>query len=126
MKRISLKQYEALYDDESPQGYPEHAGGYACFMLVYLDFEDRRPVGVRGMECERFKVFSDGRIDKSERRRRTDLAMQSYESVLRPREPGFIDGTNRFNRRRIEHEFKWRPSKVQLAEVGRLIFGSRG
>ena len=127
-KRVPYTRYERLWardgTDTPADVFSDHAGKDVCFAVLYLDMEDRQPIGVRATEFRRFKVRPDGRIDVEERERGHLLTLSIFETLLSPRpDDRVIDSAEVFLKKRHRREFLWTPTHGQNRELRRLTFG---
>lgn len=127
-KRVPYTRYERLWarngTDSPAEVFSDHAGKDLCFAVLYLDMENRQPIGVRATEFRRFKVRSDGRIDVEERERGHSLAFTIFDANLAPRrDDRVIDSAEVFLKKQHRREFMWKPTHGQGLELRRLTFG---
>ena len=125
LQRFSMARLDKLLRSGFRETLPQYAGKRIRCAMVFLKIVDRRPVGVRNMDCFVIPFDARGRIAKKEWTRRVRLALELLPSV-----PGgmyskqVIDARHRFMKRRYDHEFKWKPSREVKEAIVAQIFRS--
>lgn len=111
IRRISAAQFDRLTAERSTERLPEYAGHRMRFASIYVDFANRRPVGIRKAEFGCLLFDKRGRFDVSEW---IDVVMAGVDNYLARFEPPPTDPRERREqaaRRRIKRIHDWKPSR---------------
>ena len=118
--RISLRRFESLWNEAPNATMPERAGQRVRCALVYVEIDNRRPVGIRHIDYMVLSFDSSGRVDTSQRRRQERLAVESVSRNLPSVSEAVVEIGPHLASRSYRDEFKWTPTEEQAGFIGRL------
>src|SRR6266496_798769 len=125
LQRISLKRFDGLWGD-GKERFPDYAGQSMRYALVILETRNRRPNAIKRVDCGTLKFNSKGQIDEDEWHRQAALAIQVIPSLIaEPGSSSVIDARSHFSKKRLEHEFQWKPSLTIRKAIEEAILGRR-
>jgi hypothetical protein len=104
--RWSYKRFERVFDGR--ERVPEFAGKRMQYAMVFVDLDQRRPVGVRYTEWRVLRVDDSGRHNPTAALR---AAMDAFSPPPLPE--SIVDARNRFSRRASG----WTPSPKLKAAI---------
>ena len=124
LERLSVARFERLVRRDSQERIPQCAGKRVRYAMVVLELENRKPLGIRGIEYAFLHFDSEGRIDAIEWEKEARLAMEVLPPLVNGRERSqVVDARYRFWRKRYDHEYKWIPNPEVEAAIVEAIFG---
>ena len=126
IKRIPLTRYERLFRYDPEERFPEYAGKRMRYAEVAVEMVQRKPIEILRMLYFIMSFDSEGRIDASEHRKETRLAMELLPPFSVDQQPSqVIDAQHRFAKKRYDNEYRWTPSTEIEAAIIKAIFGAR-
>ena len=125
LRRISLKKFDGLMVGERSIRFPEYAGQEKRCALIYLEFEQRKPVGVLRMEFNVIRFDRGGRRDRRHAQEARNLACVFLDPLLSIDEQhsNVVDIRPYLARKRYNEKFHWNPTDEQIYAVLLKAFG---
>jgi hypothetical protein len=124
LERLSLMRYERLLRYDPTEHLPQYAGKRLRHVLVVLEMEHRKPVGIRKIEYGYLHFDSEGKLDIIKRERKARMAMELFPSLSDDEHPPqVIDARHLFARKRYSDEYHWQPSREMGTAIVEAIFG---
>ena len=121
--RIPWARYERMFKRDPKERFPRYAGQRERCVEVVLELENREPIAIRRINYFLIKFDAHGRVDASEQKREMMLALDLLSFPDSPDEPRkVVNASHRFAKRRLEHSFKWMPSKTIESAIREAIF----
>lgn len=118
--RLSLRRFESLWNGEPDTTMPECAGRQVRCAMVYVEVYNRLPVGISHIDYMVLHFDSRGRLDPSDLRRQTSLAVESVSRNLGSVAEPVVEIGPYLAGRRYQDEFKWKPTEEQAESIARL------
>ena len=124
VSRVAFYRVERLLCGHSQEIMPGCAGQRMRCALAYIEFVNRRAVAVRHVDYLVLPFASDGRLDRTERRRSRALMMASAQTWSSTVSEPVVEFGPHLAARRYRTEFKWVPTAVEVnALVGQALKG---
>ncbi len=121
--RIPWARYEGMLKRDPKERLPQYAGQRVRCVEVVLELENREPIAIIRIDYFLLKFDARGRVDATEQKREMMLALDLLSLPNFPDEPRkVIKASHRFAKRRLEHSFKWMPSKTIESAIREAIF----
>ncbi len=117
IRRLPLTKFERLMKRDSDERIPEYAEKKVRYAEVVLDLEQRKPAKILKMDYLVMAFDSKGRIDRTERDQKSQLAMDIIPPFDVGRENGnVVDARHVFAKRQFDSQYRWTPSlKIEQA-----------
>jgi hypothetical protein len=120
---VPMARFNRLLNFDPDESIPEYAGQKKRCAIVVLEVEGKTPIGIDHIDYIRVSFDERGRIDQSEFKRVSRLAVESFSPELgNEQEDNIIDARREFNKRRYEHEVRWHPTPEIEYAIGEAIF----
>ncbi len=119
--RIAMAKYSRLVDGTDT--IPQLAGRTVPIAEVILDVEDRRVRDVRRVILWRHAFKRDGRLDLKHWGGRHGLTLDATEELFIGRHEKVRYLSPRISARRVEHEFRYRPTHDELQALMDAVWG---
>jgi hypothetical protein len=120
---IPRARFDRLLNFDPDESIPEYAGQIKRCAIIVLEVKGRTPLENYHIEYIRLSFDAKGRIDQSEFKRVSHLAVQSFSPDLGDEQSGnIIDAHREFNKRRYENEVRWHPTPEIEYAIGEAIF----
>jgi len=131
IKRLPYARYERLLQRDPEVRYPHYAGKRVRYVEVAIEFEYRKPVKILRISYFVLLFDSEGMIDIVEMEKESRLATEAYPLFTNSELPdgisefpnGIIDARYLFARKRLNYEYRWKPTREIDAAVVKAIFG---
>lgn len=123
-QRLPLAKYQRMFRRESKECLPNYANKRVRYVMVVLDYLDRKPVEILRIDYAFLKFDAKGRIDQSEKKKEARLAIESFSPIGEKQESEqLIDARHLFARKRYNDRYKWKPSSELEAKIIDAVFG---
>ena len=120
---IPMARFNRLLNFEPDECFPEYAGQKKRCAIVVLEVEGKTPIDIDHIDYIKVAFDTKGRIDQSEFKRVSQLAVESFSLDLGDKQEGnIIDARREFSKRRYENEVRWRPTPKIEHAIGQAIF----
>jgi len=124
LQRLPMTRLERLLHFDRRESLQQYAGKRVRCAMVFLEVAGRRVLAIRNIDYFWLSFDDKGRINKKEWEKRMRLGMDLLPSILDGECPKqVINAQHRFARRRYEHEFKWKPSRMVEQAIVAAILG---
>jgi hypothetical protein len=124
LKRIPLAQYERLMRGDPGIRFKEYAGQMIRYVLMVLEYENRKPVDVLRAEYSFVKFNPDGKLDHKMLEELKRLGADMLPPVEKDRsKPNLINAQSLFAKKRFQEKYTWEPTPEIQAELAKSIFG---
>ena len=125
LERLSLKKYERLMQRAPDISFPQYVGKRVRYAEVTIEFENRKPVEILRMEYFIMHFDSKGRIDGTVRDDIMSLGVNLTPPIYFKNDPVVIDAQHHFDKKRFDHQFRWKPtSEIEMA-ILKAIFKNK-
>jgi hypothetical protein len=123
IRRLPLAKYERLMNRDSIERIPEYAEKRVRYAEVALDLEQRKPVEILRIEYFLMTFDSTGRIDRAERDKESQLAMDVLPTCYLNKENGnVVDARHVFAKRQYDHRYRWTPTPEMEQKILDFVF----
>jgi hypothetical protein len=126
VRRFPLSHFERLRREDPNESLPEFAGKRVRCAHVVLELSGRKPVEI--IQLGYFMLFFDsrGRLDRSEREKAKELAVNMVPSYTDQTAPeSVVDAEHHFAKKEYADRYKWTPTPEIEAAIFDAIFGKR-
>lgn len=122
IKQIAYAKFDRLRNGIENESIPEYAGKRIRTAVVFVETEDRKPVGVLHLDCAYVSVDQDGKFDQSEEQQKMIDAMRCIDIPTDDNPPNVIDSSASFAIKKYRNKYLWTPTKEELRKIAQLIF----
>jgi len=106
-----------------PDPNPQFAGMRIRYALFVLEMINRKPVKILMTEYSFLFFDSEGRLDKNEREKATQLVMDTLEPIGPAQKSGtVINVKHKFAKKQYDDRYQWIPSPEIETAIQRAIF----
>jgi len=125
LERLSLKKYERLMQRAPDISFPQYAGKRVRYAEVTIEFENRKPVEILRMEYFIMHFDSKGRIDGTVRDDIMSLGVNLTPPIYFKNDPVVIDAQHHFDKKRFDHQFRWKSTPDIEMAILKSIFKTK-
>lgn len=128
VKRVAVARLNRMLERrDRADSLPVYAGKRVRVAVVLIEVEGRRPVAIKDVSCGVLTFDREGLLDTQswgEQMRLTANVMSPLAALMPPQRSSgqVIDAQQRFDERRYDHEYKWRPSPEVMKAIEAEIF----
>jgi hypothetical protein len=123
LKRLPLAKFERLRRGDPKEHLSEYAGKRMRYALVFLEMENRKPIGINLIQYAYLSIDAKGRIDAAERERGARLALEMLPPIPSENiDQDVIDAQHRFAKKQYDHQFTWESSPEIEEAIVKEIF----
>lgn len=129
--RLALTRYERLMQRDPDISFPQYAGKRVQYVEAAIEYKQRKPFKILRILFLIMSFDPEGRIDITEKKKESRLAAETYPFYTNKELPngildlpkGVIDARYIFARKRLNYEYRWRPTQEIEAAIIKAIFG---
>jgi hypothetical protein len=119
LQRISFDAWIRLWRGE--QRCESYAGRAVQFVILYLQFRNRRPFCLQKASFNLVQFGDNGFVDRARMEEALALIASQGLRPIRTDPSSSIVGFHHFAARRLEREFHWQPTEQELALIIRAV-----
>jgi hypothetical protein len=119
LHRISFDAWIRLWRGE--QRSEAYAGRAIHFVILYLQFRDRRPFCLHKASFDLVRFDDNGFVDRARMEEALTLSASRGLRPIRTDPSSSVVGFHHFAARRLEREFHWQPTEDELALITRAV-----
>ena len=124
IKRIPVTQYESLLRGDPGIRFKEYSGRMIRYVLIVLEYENRKPVDVLRAQYSFLKFNPGGKLDHKMFEEEMKLGAEMLTPVEKDRSrPNLINARSLFAKKRFQEKYTWEPTPEIQAELAKSIFG---
>ncbi|MGD2271745.1 MAG: hypothetical protein PVI06_15190 [Desulfobacterales bacterium] len=124
LKRMPIMRYHRLFKRDPEERFLEYAGNRIRYVLVALEFKNRKPAEILRIQYSYLAFDQKGRLREDERERAARLSMEMIKPSPPEENPNrIIDAGYKFAKKQFDREFRWEPSPETEAAIFKAIFG---
>ncbi len=131
IKRLPYTKYERLLQRDSEVRFPQYAGKRVRYVETAIEYKQRKPVKIIRILFLILPFNSEGMIDITEKKKESHLAQEAYPLYTNVELPngisdlpkGIVDARYLFARKRLNYEYRWRPTQEIETAIMKAIFG---
>jgi hypothetical protein len=125
LKRIPLTKYERLMRGDPGMQFKEYAGQMIRYVLLVLEYENRKPVDVLRVEYSYVKFNADGKLDQQMFEEVKKLGTDMLPPVEKDRSnPNLINAQSTFAKKQFHDKYTWNPTPEIQNQIAKSIFGN--
>ncbi len=124
LKRFPLARFERLFQHHPDESLPQYAGKRIRYALVIVDFVNREPVEIFGIQYNFITFDSEGKIDpdKLQKQMRLGVEMVAF-GTSENKSPKLVDAKHLFLQKRYQDTYTWKPTPEIEKAIVKAIFG---
>ena len=111
IKKIPFSRFERIYTRDPKEILPEYKDSRIRYAEVVVELENRKPFSIARIVYGYLQFDSNGQVDEEFLDTESQFAINMLPSISLPRESEkVINASDRFAKKRFNHEFTWIPS----------------
>jgi hypothetical protein len=111
IRKIPLVRFERIYARDRKGILPEYKDSRIRYAEVVVELENRKPFSITRIVYGCLQFDSNGQVDEEFLDTESQFAINMLPSISLPRESEkVINASDRFAKKRFNHEFAWIPS----------------
>ncbi len=124
LKRFPLARFERLFQGHPDECLPQYAGKRIRYALVIVDFVNREPVEILGIQYHFITFDSEGKIDPDELEKEMRLGVEMMPlGTAENKSSKLVDAEHLFLRKRYKDTYTWKPTPEIEEAIVKAIFG---
>ena len=123
LQKLSVSKFERLLKYDSKERMPEHAGKRVRYVLVIVEYKNRRPIKIIQKQYSYLTFDLAGRLDPEERKRAHRLAQEAILDLTNVQEHNnVIDAKQLFAKNKFVNIHSWISNNAIEIAIVNAIF----
>ncbi len=124
LKRFPLARFERLFQGHPDERLTQCAGKRIRYALVVVDFVNREPFEILGIQYHFITFDSEGKIDPDELQKEMRLGVEMVPlGTTENKSPKLVDAEHLFLQKRYQDTYTWKPTPEIEKAIVKAIFG---